>query len=359
MKKSKVFVGTINTANQAKGFAEALRTVGIKADFWSISNSQHPFGYGTDKVMKFFNDSHPPFRLFGKNIFYFINNYFLRYLYFIKFFFSYNTFIFISPSSILKGNKNLPILKFFKKKIVFVFCGCTERDPSFDKDNPDWVCNKCRDVKKQKKCLCDVLNSKKKLIQYFEQMSDFIISQDDSAVFLKHTKPIWLYVFTEKPIFKKYLNKFNDVKVKIVHFPSNSLTKQSHIIVPVLKRLEKENKAEIILKDRIWPNKRILNTLCNSHILVDQFAPGYATLGIEAMARGCVVFNRNDEWFVKNVPESPVYETSADTLYNDLVYLIEHREVLKEYAEKSIKFYYKYHTPEVLGKFYKKKLELN
>ena len=49
MKKSKVFVGTINTANQAKGFAEALKTLGIKADIWSISKSQHHFGYGIDK----------------------------------------------------------------------------------------------------------------------------------------------------------------------------------------------------------------------------------------------------------------------------------------------------------------------
>lgn len=358
MKKSRVFIGTINTANQAKGFSEALRSVGIKADFWSGSNSQHPFGYGTDKVMKFLKDSPPSFKIFGKNIFYFVNNYFLRFLYFIKMLFSYNTYIFFSPSSILRNNRDLPILEFFKKKIIFVFCGCTERDPSFDESNPDWICNRCKDKEKQEKNLCNNLNSKKELVKYFEKKSNYIISQDDSAAFLKEKKGIWFYIFTDKPKPKKYLKKYNNKKIKIAHLPSNPLLKQSHIIVPVLKRLENENKAEIILKYGIWSREKILSTLENSHILVDQFLPGYGVLGLEAMARGCIVLNRNDDWFLKNVPESPVYKTSADTLYDDLVYLIEHREVLKEYAEKFIKFYYKYHTPEVLGKFYKEKLGL-
>ena len=315
MKKPKVFIGTINTANQAKGFAEALRSVGVKADFWSYSNSQHPFGYGTDKVMKFFSNSPPPFKIFGKNPFYFINNYFLRFAYFTRMLFSYNTFIFISPSSILRDNKDLSILRFFKKKIVFVFCGCKERDPSFDKNNPDWICNRCKDEKWKKMFLCYDLNSKKKLVQYFEKKSDYIISQDDSAAYLKHKKPIWFYVFTDKPPLKNYLNKFNDDKVKIVHLPSNSLVKKSHIIVPILEKIAKENRAKIILKDGIWSYEKILSTLENSHILVDQLSPGYATLGVEAMARGCVVLNRNDKWFMKNVPESPVYKTTSDTLY--------------------------------------------
>lgn len=358
MIKSKVFIGTINTANQAKGFAEALRGIGLKADFWSSPNSVHPFGYGSDKLMKFLPDSPPPFKIFSKNIFYLINNYIIRIFYFIRFLLSYNVFIFISPSTILRNYKDLPILKFLKKKIVFVFCGCTERDPAFDKNNPDWICNRCKDEKWKEMFLCNDLDAKKRLVQYFEEKSNFIISQDDSSVFLKEKEPIWFYIFSPKPKTKNYLKKFKEKKIKIVHFPSNSLLKQSHIIIPILKRLEKENLAEIILKDGIWSHEKILSTLGDSHILVDQFAPGYATICVEAFSRGCVVLNRNDDWFVNEVPESPVYKTSADTLYDDLVYLIEHREVLKEYAEKSIKFYYKYHTPEVLGKFYKEKLGL-
>ena len=68
IKKSKVFIGPLNTANQAEGFAEALRSVGIKADFWSYSNRQHPFGYRKEKIIHLFNDSPPPFKIFGKNI---------------------------------------------------------------------------------------------------------------------------------------------------------------------------------------------------------------------------------------------------------------------------------------------------
>jgi len=358
LKKSKVFVGTINTANQAKGFAEALRSVGVKADFWSCSNSQHPFGYGTDKVMKFFSDSPPPFKIFGKNIFAILNNYIIKTLYFIKFLFSYNTFIFISPSSILRDNKDLSILRFFKKKIVFVFCGCTERDPDFDKSNPDYICNRCKDVEKQKMCLCDNLNIKMKRVRSFEKYSDYIISQDDSASYLKYKEPIWFYLLSPEPYKDNYLKKYEDKKIRIVHFPSNPLVKQSHIIIPILKKFKDKGKIKIIIKEGIWDKEKIEKELDEAHILVNVLGTGYNKLAVEAMSRGCVVLNSVPEWFKKKVPDAPIYKISAISLESDIKILIKNCNILKEYAQKSIEFYHKFHLPHTAGKYYKEMLNL-
>jgi hypothetical protein len=307
--------------------------------------------------MKLIPDSPPPFKLFGKNIFYFLNK-IIKSLYFFKFILVYNTFIFISPSTILKNYKDIPILKFFRKKIVLVFCGCNERDPSFDIKNPDWICNNCKDTNKQENNLCTNLKKKKEKVRFFENYADYIIAQEDLVGFLNKKEYIWFYVFSEKPQNGNKLKKFNSPNIQIVHFPSNNLIKQSHKIIPILKKIQKAGIAEVIIKNGIWSRTKILNTLNESHILVDQFGAGYTTIGVEAFARGCVVLNRNDEWFMEKVPQSPVYKTSSKTLYEDLVYLINHRDILNSYAERSINFYKKYHTLNSLGKYYKKQLRL-
>jgi len=356
MKKTKAFIGPLNTANAANGFADSLKSVGIKANYWSWSIGNHPFGYKKDKVMFLFNDP-PPFRIFNKNLFFFINIV-LRYIHFARMLISYNTFIFISPGTLLKKQKDLPIMRLLKKKVIFAFMGSVERDPNFEKDQEDWVCNNCKDFEKRAKCFCDDIPRKKKVVRKMEYYSDFIISQDQCASFLEKKNPIWFYIFSQDPPQEDYLEKQKNKKIKIVHFPSNSLAKQSHKIVPVLERIQNErDDIEIVIKSGI-PHKEVLEELKTSHILVDQLATGYGVLGLEAMSRGCVVLNRNADWFVRSVPESPIYSTSSVSLYDNINSLIDNRSVLKKYAKKSIKFYKDFHSTSILGKYYKNKLNL-
>jgi len=358
MKRSKVFIGLMNTANQAKGFAEALRKVGIKADYWSYSNRKHQFGYPSEKILYLFKDSPPILTVFNKNILHIFNKYCLKILYFIRFLLTYNTFIFVSPSSILWNNYDLSILKLLKKKIIFIFTGCTERNPKFDIGNPQWICNRCLDKDKQEMNFCSNLNLKINQVTRLEKYADYIIAQDDLASFLNGDEFVWYKVFCEKPTQRDYLSKYKNKKLNIIHLPSNQLDKQTHIIAPILEKIAKNKNVEVIIKRDVWSRDEILKTLDNAHILVDQLWFGYSVLGVEAMSRGCVVLNRNDQWFMDKVPASPVYKTTEKTLYNDLVYLINNRQVLLRLASNSMKYYNKYHTPEVLGKYYKSKLEL-
>ena len=90
--------------------------------------------------------------------------------------------------------------------------------------------------------------NKRKYIETLDKYADYVIAQPDSAAYLKNNNPIWFYVTSEKPINKDYFKKYNNKLIRICHIPSNSKIKLSHIIIPVLKKLEDErNDVEIII----------------------------------------------------------------------------------------------------------------
>ena len=65
----KVYIGPANLANFSDHIEKSLTSNGVKADFIAWSYLVHPFKYGE---MKSFQDlvNKPPFKIFGKNIFY-------------------------------------------------------------------------------------------------------------------------------------------------------------------------------------------------------------------------------------------------------------------------------------------------
>ena len=347
MLKSKVFIGPQEIANLAKSFSDALRTQNIYADFVTYSTSSHPFGYKADKILYLFKK--PPVKGLNR---------LLRLFYFIEMLFKYNTFVFLSPKSLLGNNIDLPVLRAFRKKIVFIFTGCSERPPDFDIDNPNFICNRCKDDNWKKMFHCKDIPKKKAIIHNLEKYSDYILSQSDSAGYLEKIEPSWLHITTANPPEKDYLKKFEEKIITITHLPSNPLLKQSHIIIPVLKKISGLPGTNVIIKDGIWERNKLLEVLDKTHILVDAIGLGYGMLGVEGMSRGCVVLNSCDEWFRKQVPEAPIYSTSAETLYDDLIFLLKNLNVMKDYARKSIHFFKKYHSPEAAGKYYKEKLNL-
>ena len=113
------------------------------------------------------------------------------------------------------------------------------------------------------------------------------------------------------------------------------------------------------MKKNIWNRQDILNALTSSHILVDQFGTGYGVLSIESLGRGCVVIHGKVKWFKENLPEAPIYYSTSEKLYSDLIYLIENKDFLKDYAQKSIVYFKKYHSLESVGNYYKQVLTLS
>lgn len=356
MNKSRVFIGLTNTANISLTLAEALKLINVKADYVSLKFARRIFNYERDKLIFQFKENTFPI-LFNKNITSIINTA-LLYMYFLYYLVKYNTFIFISPSSFLPNYNDLPILKLFNKKIIFIFAGCPERDVNFDKDNQEYICNLCTDKEKQKLCYCNNIERKSLRVQYFEKYSDYIISQDDSSGYLLIKKPIWPYVIAKEPNVKNYLLKYQEEVITIVHLPSNPMMKRSHIIVPVLEEIAKDrNNIKVIVKENV-PHNQLLLLLEEAHILVDALGLSYGVLAAEAMARGCIVVCGEMEFVNRRLGENPLIQVTSKNLYEVLVNLIENRPRMQFLASKSIEFYKKFHSPKSAGQYYKEKLKL-
>lgn len=353
-KITKAFLGPIDVANIANSFFSLLKYEGIHADYYTYSTDYQIFRYGSGIKVKQFNRK---IKLFSKNITSIINL-FIKYIFLIYLLLRYNTFFFISPHTILPSNSDLKILKYFNKKIIFLFVGCVDRDVSFLKDDSEYICNRCTDYAKQKFCLCDRPIKKAKRVRYYEKYSDYVISQDDSAGYLFSRNQIWLKIFAKTPSNKNYLKKYNNKIIRIVHFPSNPKIKLSHLIIPVLEELQKNySNIEVVIQTKI-PHKEVLKELEEAHIVVDALGLSYGMLAVEAMARACVVIAGDFEFVKNKIPDIAVIGATSLSLYSKIEELIINKELLFQKANDSLTFFEKHHSFKSAGKYYKNKLNL-
>ncbi len=355
MKKSKVFIGPANIANIGQTLKRAFDEVKIQSDYYVWRTEVNSLAFSYNKTLFLFNQIP---KILNKNITYKLN-YLIKLIHLSFLILKFDTFIFISPHTILPDNKDLKVLKLFRKKIIIFFAGCVERKVDFY-HNAEYICTRCLDLEKQKFCYCDNIPKKSSRVQYYEKYSNYIISQDDSAGYLLNKKPIWPYVIADYPPPKNYLIKYQEKDLTIVHFPSNPLIKMSHKIIPVLEKIAKERgNINLIIKEKI-PHSEVLLHLEKAHILIDALGLSYGVLAVEAMARGCIVVCGEMEFIKnKNLSENPLVQVNSNNLYEVLINLIDNPIILQRMAMRSIDFYIHYHAPKVTGEFYKNRLKLN
>jgi len=367
MSKTVVLVGPRNTAGNAMYVAKALRICGIKAE--SFSYKSHPFGYTCDHENILFKNpfSIPAKRNFIQKIF--INKYTLRLIWTIQknvlFLYTlvhFNTYIFISHYTFFKNNKDLQVLKLFNKKIAFLFVGCPERDPKDYLNYSDrGFCSFCVEQDKQRSLKCYNGDYKKRKIEYISNYANIVFSHKDTISFIQDKYKIRkFYCITDTFIsYHELLNKHkSDKEIVICHFPSNKILKETESVVKAIGVLQKRGYKFIFINDRVEHSK-INAILKESHILIDQFSFGHGLLGVEGMANGCIVICRVAKWFKQDFPELPLISCEPEELIDVLIDLMSNRENMLYIALKSYEYSKKYHTPEVVGEYYKKTLGLH
>jgi len=361
MRKSKVFVGPINTANGATSIAKALRTVGIFADSYSFDKDFRNykadynnilFGkFETTKFQKVFINRFTKWPI----------NAIIRIILLIFTLFKYDTFIFISPHSIFTKNLDLPILKLFKKKIAFILLGCGDRNP-IDEINSgkDGVCRTCKDVILQQGCYCNNLIKKEKIMQNIEYYSDYIFATTDLIGFLKSKDNYHIcYVSSAEPVKYKILKKTSKDVITITHFPSRPVLKGTLHVLSAMKNIKKKYGHKINFIHKKLLHKELLEILENdSDILIDQFVGSHGLLAVEAMARGNVVIEQIGNWFKNERPELPVVSCNPNDLEKTIEMLLNNPEKMKIIANESIMYYKKYHSPVSVGNHFKKIMNL-
>jgi hypothetical protein len=359
-KTDRIFIGLANIANVHENFCKAFKSVGLNCDSYVWSTDANNFY--TDEVARklfLFDVLNPPFLIFRKNIFHTINKV-LKWYHFAKIIWRYNVFMFVSQYTFDTRHISLKILNRLGKKVIFLFVGCVERDVEYDKTNPDYICNNCLSSTKQRFCNCKNLELKREKVQNIEKYCHFILGQPDISSYVNDkSKVVWFFLpYDYSPDREALLRKYDYSKLKIVHLPSNKEVKQTHVISPILEKIKLKYNVDIIVKDELWEQKKITDTLQEAHILINSIGTGYNMTAVEAMARGTVVLNSHPEWFKKWIPDAPIVHITQKSLEETLGHLIQNRSILKKYAINSINFYTKYHSLKSVGEYYKKRLKL-
>lgn len=362
--KSKVFVGPSDNVGFAMYIARALRSAGIYAHSYSFESDPTNYELEADSPHLLFNKSNRT-----KIEKYYINrftkwpiNFVIRTVLLIKCLLKYNTFIFISPISFYNKNLDLPILRFFGKKLAIVLLGCAERDPADPINHGDWgYCKICTDYVKQKGCRCDNLKIKSKKFRRIEKYCDYIFAEKDLVNFVKNNHNIFpCYVVADPPkVPGNVLNKFSNTKIVVAHLPTNNILKGSEYVIEIMDKVCKEN-PEVEFVTKRMSNKELLTFLeTEAHIVIDELHSAYhGLLAVEAMARGCIVLTRVLDYYYKERPELPIISVNPDNLKEVLNILLNDKAKMLDIARRSIDYSNKYHTLQSVGEYYKRILEL-
>jgi len=352
----KVFVGPNNNVGLNVKIADALKAVNVYAK--SCSFNEDPYIYNkADIVIPLWGHKKYNYfqKLFINKISRFFINSVIRIYILLYALLKFDIIYLISPHTFFKKNLDLPILKLFKKKIVFAFLGCAERDPSDPINHSKYgICKLCNDRRKQKNVYCTNLNKKQKRIRYLEKYADHIFAVKDLSSFLIYKNYHQIFVPHSKPPAIDYLSKFNRRPIVIAHFPTNNSLKGTKYVLQAMEKISDKYANEVKFICEKVENKKLLGLLEKEVcILIDQFGSYHGMLAVEAMSRGTVVVARISDWFYEERQELPVVNCEANEIFEKLSELIENPSKLKILAQQSIEYYYKYHSLNSVGAKFK------
>jgi len=223
----------------------------------------------------------------------------------------YDTFIFVFGGSLDLRNRDLPLLRFLRKKVVMIFLGCDirARDAVLPLGRRFATCTDCME-----RC---VASEKKSRAVQAARHADLILAQPEYAQYLSDYAYFWfpldLRLWT--PVHAK------NPRPRIVHAPSHTGIKGTKYVDQAIRQLRDEGLEfdYIVLHNR--PHEEIRQELDRCDIVVDQLMAGwYGLLTTEAMALGkCVLTYISDDLKrAHGVEDVPVLSANPATIAANL-----------------------------------------
>lgn len=292
----RIYIGNKEIAGYFTRLKDGFDKIEVKSDLWFLTGN------------KYYNkDIHPLLKLNQKLFSYFKKNkttkkfplvipvVFLLFLIhsaiFIYALFRYD--VFILNSEPFFNFQEIRILKLFRKKIIFVFLG-TEARPAYISGNNIQGKYATDDTYNLKKCFKET-KSQIKLISLIEKYADHIINHPPTALF--HKKPFiaWLHIGfpNDTPSLNTDQNNNKSRIVKVLHAPSNSVSKGSDKIMEIITRLRNDGLPVEFLKLENVPNEKVLEELKKCDFVIDEMYSDIPIggLGTEAAFAGKAVIN--------------------------------------------------------------------
>ena len=138
---------------------------------------------------------------------------------------------------------------------------------------------------------------------------------------------------------KILLNPYNFEKIKICHAPTNRYYKGSDIIIPICKKLERENYNVKFILIENKTHDEVIQIKKQCDILVDQVGDrggwGYGMSSIEAMSLGLCCVTQINNQVNKLIPHHPFISINNGNLYEKLNSLIKNKVQLEQIKKDS------------------------
>lgn len=285
----RIFIGPIEIAGIANGLLRGFDELGIKARL--VLSVKHPFGYGVEESSVIINfwqflgkhRAFPKQSLVRKIIFVMLHRAFGTVVLFWALF-KFDAFIFLFGRTLTDTRFELRILRWLKKKIIFINCGADIRPPYLD-----GLMFACSDAGSHVSLIAKSAARTKRRAVFQERFSDFIVAQPSIAHF--YQKPIINYFSMGVPVFLNYgvMDGGGHKKsIRIVHSPSNPIVKGSGVICDVVQGLIDDGVPLDFICLQGVSNDVVLQQLSQCDFVVDQLYSDLpmAVLGVEAACFG-------------------------------------------------------------------------
>ena len=263
-----------------------------------------------------------------------VTKYFVLFVNFIRCFLKYDLFHFHFGESLLPRNLDLPILKFFRKKIVMHYYGSDIRRSDIA---IHYVYFRTHDELQKIYPEKDDKHKLKRIKENEKYVNITIV--DDYPLLLYSPKSIVIPMVIDITKFDFIGCANRNGKINIVHAPSHRERKGTKYVLAAIERLKAEKyNIDFILVEKAT-NNEVIEICKNADIIVDQLIlESHGVFLIENMALGKPVICRIDEKLMKYYPDMPILRTDPDNIYENLKLLIENPDLRKELGEKGRKY---------------------
>lgn len=245
-------------------------------------------------------------------------------------------------------------LKYKNKKIVCIFVGDDIRSRKLLKE-------KCLIEKIDSYVFYDNYdiegneNRVKRVASLADIYADLVFSPTRKAQvsYLKKSINLFMYMINDNILNNSQFELNKNSKIKVVHAPSSPVLKGTPLVKAAIKKLETEGYDFEYIELQNISNKKVLEILNKSHIVLNQFyadMPG--VFGIEAMAKkNAVLMSAEYKNLSENAKNCWVY-TRYWEVYDNLKYLLDNPEKIEKYAQSGYDFVKQNYTEEKVRNFY-------
>lgn len=320
-----------------------------------LLSTEHPFKYGGEPVPWFIRiwqkigavrTATPRTHLLRKSLSVVMHKLW-GHLVFVCVIAKFDAFVFIYGQTITNTRLELWLLKYFKKKIIFVYVGSDSRPPYMDGGQ---FAGLVGDPLPSASFLRAVTRRSKRKIRLHEKYADFIINSPATAHFHELPYINWFAMGIPR-VFPACLNVSPIVPgitrpVRILHSPSNPLVKGTDEILAVLDKLCKKGYSIELINIQNMPNEIVLKELAGCDFIVDQlysdtplatFATEAAFFGKPAVVGGYCAGNAKQILNLSDLPPSLfVVPGCLETAIEHLIVDTDFRECLGRKARQFV-----------------------